>query len=443
MILIRNARALEFDPPRVRDGVDILIEGTAIAAVGADAAARADGSAKVIDAGGRLVYPGIVDSHHHYYSGLARGILAHIGPTPDFISVLKNLWWRLDRANTEESLYYAGLVCNLDAIRAGTTTVIDHNATPAFIGGSLDTLKRAFEKVGIRGSTCYEVTDRHGKADMIAGVEENVAFARQIDRERSEGRWSGLVEAWIGGHAPFTIPEEGLEAMGDAIRTTGRGLHLHVGEGTFDVSHSHLVYGCDIVPRLDRFGLLNEKTILAHGIYLEEAEIEILNERDGFLVHNARSNMNNGVGYNPHLPRYRNLALGTDGIGGDMFTELKHAYFKHKDARGPWWPADYLKALAAGNRIVERTWGGKFGMLEPGYAADVVIADYDPPTPLAAENIAGHFVFGMDASITRTVIVNGAVVYEDREFPFDTAEIYREARVQAKKLWERMDSIAP
>ncbi|TVR70439.1 MAG: chlorohydrolase, partial [Spirochaetaceae bacterium] len=187
MILIKNATALEFDPPRIREAVDILIEGRVITAVGPEAEKKAAGDAKRIDAGGRLVYPGIVDSHHHYYSGLARGILAEIGPTPDFISVLKNLWWRLDRANTEQSLYYAGLVCNLDAIRAGTTTVIDHSATPAFIGGSLDALKRSFEEVGIRGATCYEVTDRHGKADMIAGVEENVAFATQIERERADG----------------------------------------------------------------------------------------------------------------------------------------------------------------------------------------------------------------------------------------------------------------
>lgn len=457
MILIKNATAVEFEPPRIRENVDILLEGSTILDVGpnltvpdrsedrAGNGGRDDtaGRVETIDAEGRLVYPGIVDSHHHYYSGLARGIMAHIGPTPDFVSILRNLWWRLDRANTEESLYYAGLVCNLDAIRAGTTTVIDHNATPSFISGSSDVLKRAFEKVGIRGATCYEVTDRHGRTDMLAGVEENIAFAKQIDQERENGTWSGLVEAWIGGHAPFTIPDEGLEAMADAVRRTGRGLHLHVAEGSYDVEHSHITYGSDIVPRLDRFGLLNGKTILAHGIFLSPEEISLLNERDGFLVHNARSNMNNGVGYNVNLPRYKNLALGTDGIGGDMFTELKHAYFKHKDSGGPLWPGDYLKALSSGNRIVERTWGGKFGLLEPGYAADIVIADYDPPTPLRGENIAGHFVFGMDASITRTVIVNGTVVYRDREFPFDTTEVYANARVEAKKLWERMDGIIP
>ncbi len=468
MIIIRNAAAIEFEPPRIREGVDIVIEGTTITAIGPGAGAAAaaaagkgassaagkgasggtggpggTGAPKVIDATGRIVYPGIVDSHHHYYSGLARGVTSAIGPTPDFMSVLKNLWWRMDRAADEENLYSAGLICNLDAIRAGTTSVIDHHASPNFIHGSLDTLKRSFEKVGIRGATCYEVTDRHGRADMLAGVEENIAFAKQIDAEKAAGTWSGLMEAHVGGHAPCTIPDEGLEAIADAVRRTGRGLHLHVAEDAYDVSHSHVTYGKNIVPRLDEFGMLNEKTILVHGIHLDSDEVRLLGERDGFLVHNCRSNMNNGVGYNTKLPEYKNLALGTDGIGGDMFTEFKFAYFKHKDAKGPWWPGDFMKALVAGNRILERNFGGKFGLLEPGYAADVVISAYDPPTPMVPENLAGHFLYGMDASITRTVIVNGNVVYEEGEFPFDTAEIYAESRKQAKKLWEKMETIAP
>ncbi len=442
MIAITNCTAIEFSPPRIREGVDIVIDGNTIKAVGPGAAFGVS-AGKVIDATGRIVFPGIVDSHHHYYSGLARGVTAEIGPTPDFMSILKNLWWRMDRGADEENLYYAGLVCNLDAIRAGTTAVIDHNASPNFIKGSLDALKRSFEKVGIRGATCYEVTDRHGRDDMLAGVEENIAFAKQIDAEKEAGTWKGLMEAHVGGHAPCTLPDEGLEAMADAVKRTGRGLHLHVGEDAFDVSHSHVTYGKDIVFRLDEFGMLDEKTILVHGIYLNSEEIKLLGDRDGFLVHNARSNMNNGVGYNARLPEYKNLALGTDGIGGDMFTEVKHAYFKHKDARGPWWPGDYLRALQAGNEILQRNFGGKFGRLEPGYAADVVIGVYDPPTPMVEENIDGHFIYGMDASIVRTVIVNGAVVYEEGEFPFDTAEIYAESRKQAKALWEKMDTIAP
>ena len=447
MILIKNAAAIEFDPPRIREGMNILVEGDLIKEV-SSSAVLSQKEGREIDARGGLVFPGLVCSHNHYYSGLSRGILAGIGPTPDFVSTLKNLWWRMDRALDEESLYSSGLICSLDAVRAGTTAVIDHHAGPSCIEGSLSVLKGAFETVGLRGATCYEVTDRNGLEEMRRGVEENIRFAGLVEKERESGSGPGLVEAHIGGHAPCTIPEEGLEMLADAVKKTGRGVHIHAAEDRYDVSHSHINYGQDLVKRLDEAGILNDRSLIVHGVFLSPGEIEILNERDAFLVHNSRSNMNNGVGYNKNLPLLKNLALGTDGIGSDMFEEAKFAYFKHKDDGGPWWPGDFLKALQQGNRILERVFRKKFGRLEPGYTADLVIADYNSPTPLVPENIAGHMMFGMGSSIVRTVLIGGRVVLEEKQisrerFPDGLESIYAEARKQAKALWERMDTIAP
>ena len=439
MIIIKNTKALQFDPPTVWNNVDIVIDGDTIADMGKGIAQnyKAD---KVIDGTDKLVYPGLVCSHHHYYSGLSRGVLAEIGPTPDFVSTLKNLWWRMDRALDEESTYYSSIISSIDAIRAGTTAVIDHHASPSYITGSLSTIKRGFDDSGLRGMTCYEVTDRNGIDQMKEGVEENIRFAREIDAEAASGK-PHLVDAHIGGHAPCTIPDEGMEMMAAAVKETGRGLHLHVAEDRYDVSQSHLMYGKDIVKRLDSFGILNEKTILVHGIFLSPEEIEILNSHDGFLVHNARSNMNNGVGYNEKLGSYRNLALGTDGIGPNMYEELKFAYFKHKDAGGPLWPGDYLQFLANGNKLLERNFGESFGKLEKGYKADIVVTDYRSPSPLVAENIGGHMVFGMTSGDVETVIINGKLVMENREFPFDIKEIYAKATAAAQRVWNNMDKI--
>ncbi len=439
MIVIKNTKALQFDPPKVWENVDIVVDNGEIVAVGTSAASnyKAD---KVIDGSGKLTYPGLVCSHHHYYSGLSRGVLAEIGPTPDFVSTLKNLWWRMDRALDEESTYYSSVISSIDAIKAGTTAVIDHHASPSYITGSLSTIKRGFEDSGLRGMTCYEVTDRNGLDQMKEGVEENIRFAKEIDRDIAAGK-EHLVDAHIGGHAPCTIPNEGMEMMADAVKSTARGLHLHVAEDRYDVSQSHLVYGQDIVKRLDSFGMLNDKTILVHGIYMNREEIELLNSYDGFLVHNARSNMNNNVGYNENLPLYKNLALGTDGIGPNMYEEIKVAYFKHKDAGGPMWPGDYLQFLANGNRLLERNFGSKFGRLEKGYKADLVVADYLSPSPLVAENIGGHMVFGMTSADVETVLINGKIVMENREFPFDVKEIYAKAAIAAKRVWENMDKI--
>jgi putative selenium metabolism protein SsnA len=435
--VLKHAQIINFSPAEVKQDVDIVIEDTLIKAVGNDAASGIQAD-KVIDCDGLYVHPGLVCSHHHYYSGLSRGIMATIPDSPDFISTLKNLWWRVDRALDEESVYYSSLICSLDAVRSGTTAVVDHHASPNFITGSLHQIRRGFEAVGLRGMTCYEVTDRNGgEKELREGVEENLRFAREI----GDAGPDRLMEAAIGAHAPFTVPDAGMEMLSDAVAQTGRGLHMHLAEGAYDVSVSHHRYDKDLAFRLDDFGLINDKSILVHGLYLNEAEIELINSRNAFLAHNARSNMNNNVGYIRHLDKVKNLVMGTDGIGADMFEEFKLAFFKHRDAGGPLWPDTFLSALSRGNQLLSRYFDADFGRIEAGCKADLVISDYKAPTPLEAGNIAGHIAFGMGSNSVRTVLINGTVVMEDRQFPFDVQEIYAAAAGQAKKVWSRVDQL--
>lgn len=441
MLLLKNATAVQFEPALIKEGVDIVLDGDLIKEVGSDLSAKYP-DATVKDMKGKLVMPGIVCSHNHFYSGLARGIMADIKPSPDFISILKNLWWRMDRALDEEALYYSGLICSLEAIKNGCSAVIDHHASPNYIAGSLNTLRKGFLKAGLRGMTCFETTDRNGGIkEMTAGVEENIAFANLIDKAKAEGTDPYLVEAHIGAHAPFTVTNEGLSMMAEAVKATGRGIHVHVAEDRYDVTHSHHHYGQDIVERLDSFGLINEKTLLAHGLFLSDRDIDILNAKDGFLAHNARSNMNNNVGYNHKITRFKNVALGTDGIGADMFEELKFAFFKHRDAGGPLWPDSFTRSLWNGNEILARNFGAKFGRLDPGNKADLTILDYTSPTPFVADNLPGHIAFGINAGNVNSVIVEGRFVYEDRAFPFDVAPIYAEASKVAQRLWKTMDQL--
>ncbi|WP_076411712.1 putative aminohydrolase SsnA [Shewanella sp. UCD-KL12] len=442
MILLKNATAVQFEPGFIKESVDIVIDGTVIKEVGENLSQKYP-NATVKEMKGKLVMPGIVCSHNHFYSGLARGIMADIKPSPDFISILKNLWWKMDKALDEEAVYYSGLICSLEAIKTGCSSVIDHHASPHFIGGSLKTLRNGFMKAGLRGMTCYETTDRNGGLEeMRLGVEENINFANLIDTAKKAGDEPYLVEAHIGAHAPFTVSNEGLAMMSEAVKCTGRGIHIHVAEDLYDVSHSHHLYGQDIVERLDSFGLINNKTLLAHGLFLSDRDVEILNAKDGFLAHNARSNMNNNVGYNHKLARFKNVALGTDGIGADMFEELKFAYFKHRDAGGPLWPDSFLKSMWNGNEILARNFGAKFGRLEAGNKADLTILDYMSPTPFVADNLPGHVAFGMNAGNVNSVMVEGHFVYEDRAFPFDVAPIYAEAQKVAARIWRNMDKLS-
>lgn len=430
--MLKHATLCHIWPAEVVEDVTIVIKDDRILSVAPDGVSTEYADAQVINLQGKIVMPGLVCSHNHFYSGLARGILADVPRSTDFVSNLMHLWWRLDRAIDSESLYSSGLICAIEAIRCGCTSVIDHHASPNFIGGSLDVLKRCFSEVGLRGIECYETTDRNGETDLVAGIEENRRFAESV-------RDVPLMEAMIGGHAPFTLPDRGLKALGDVVQDTGKGFHIHVAEDQFDPSFSHRYHGIDLLRRLDDFALLSEKTLIAHGLYLTEADLSLLNKRGCFLAHNCRSNMNNGVGYQNRLDRIESVALGTDGIGSDMLQETRFAYFKHRETKGPLPPESFVHFLWNGNQILERVFLGRFGRIEPGYQADLVVLDYRRPTPLVSQNVAGHVLFGMSSSDVETVIVNGRLVMEDRQFRIDLDPIYSDARKAAEKIWSRMD----
>ena len=453
MIVLSNATVLTFYPPEAESGVDVVIEGARITARGkgagkgrapgkrATAGSPPDAKPKIIDCTGKIVMPGLVCAHNHFYSALSRGIMARIRPADDFVSTLSNLWWRLDRALDGEALAASAAVASMEAIRAGCTAAVDHHASPSFITGSLDVLAAGFQRAGLRGVLCYETTDRNGEDGLREGIVENLRFAAAAEKERMARGENRLVEAMIGGHAPFTLPDAALRGLADAVSKTRRGFHVHAAEDSFDPSFSHHAHGRDVLERLDGFGLLTDKSIIAHGIHLSGADRGLLNARGAFLVHNCRSNMNNRVGYNRDLPDVKNIALGTDGIGSDMLEELKFAYFKHRDAGGPLSPGDFTRMLCGGGGdLLGRLFGEKFGLVREGYMADLAILSYDPPTPLSAGNAAGHAVFGMGSSAVETVIVGGRICMEGRRFPFDEAEAYRGARAAAADLWVRMDA---
>lgn len=441
MVILKHANILHFYPPEVILNQDIVINGSKIVAVGEELDHQYKAE-KVLDLNGKYVSPGLVCAHNHFYSALARGILTDIPPSPDFVSILKNLWWRLDRALDEHTLYYSGIIGALEAIKAGTTTVIDHHASPKFIKGSLETLKRCFEQVGLRGILSYEVTDRNGEKGMREGLEESLRFVELLDGEKEKIAYS-LIETAIGAHAPFTLSDKTLSGLSDAVFDSGRGIHIHTAEDAFDPSFSHHFHGLDIMKRLATFDLLNEKSLFVHGVHFSEDDIDLLNAHHAFLIHNPRSNMNNGVGYMSKLHQVKKAALGTDGIGANMLEELKVAFFKNSDAGGLLDLNAFLKMLQNGNQLLERYFQTGFGRIEPDYIADLVIFDYQPPTPLTGENLAGHLIYGFASRDVETVIVNGKVVYEDRQFPFDVESIYYKAQQAAKKLWKRMNSVRP
>jgi putative selenium metabolism protein SsnA len=443
MTLFESVRVISFEPPAVSEPMDVAVAGPheagakagSIVEAGTGLAAKYPGAKRV---SGAYLSPGLVCSHTHLYSALARGLMVDIAPSKDFAQQLKNLWWRLDRAVDLPILEASALAGCADAALCGVTSVVDHHAGPEAIDGSLSVIRGAYEEIGIRGLLCYETTDRNGMEGSRAGVRENLRFAEEIDSARASGE-TPLVDGAIGGHAGFTIGDETLAALGDAVRSSGRGIHVHLGEDKFDAVDSRYRFDADLVARMDAAGCLGPKSIVGHGVWLTDAEVEIVNARGSFLAHNARSNMNNAVGYNSLLTRFANVVLGTDGMSADMLEEFRFACFRHRESGGPWWPGDFLRCLDRGNRLMERYMGIALGRVQAGCAADLVLWDYEPPTPLVGGNIAGHLAFGLSSRSVRSVMVRGSFVVEDRVPAFDAAAVAAKARAETARLWKRME----
>jgi len=445
-ITLTNAILLDLDPIQVSRG-SIRIVAEEIEAVGPEVKPLPGDETQ--DCAGGVVMPGLVNGHTHLYSALAAGMPPPSEQPRNFPDILRWVWWRLDRALDAESIETSARIGALDALRCGTTTLIDHHASPGAIGGSLDRLQRGIAEVGLRAALCYETTDRHGRSGAEAGVAENRRYLDHC-RERSDGRFAGLV----GAHAAFTMSDDSLKACVRLAEEYDTGVHIHVAEDPCDDAICRSEFGAPLVRRLETCGLLSPTenavaaaSIFAHGTHLSPADAGRISGQAAALAHNPRSNMNNCVGYAPVGDMDR-IMLGTDGIGGDMFAEAGFAWFKARDAGGSLagviTPGRIIDMLACAARVAGRALGCTLGRLTPGAAADIVVTDYQPATPLTSENAAAHFIFALGAQHVRDVMVGGQWVSIDRSpVNVDATAAREDAAAIAQGLWSRMQTLAP
>jgi putative selenium metabolism protein SsnA len=433
------------DPQVIDDGA-ICIEGDRIAAVGSttDLAARYP-AAETIDARGQLVLPGNMCAHTHFYGAFARGLSIPGAPARNFVEILQKLWWRLDRALDEDGVRYSALVCLIDAIRHGTTTLIDHHASPNFIDGSLDVIAEEVTRSGLRVCECYEVTDRNGADGARAGIRENARFAQSLPAKSNP-----LLAASFGLHASFTVGDETLERCRAEAQTANLGFHVHVAEDAADEVDAERQYGLRVAQRLEARGVLGEQTLSAHCVHVSDAEIAALAKTHTKVSHQPRSNMNNAVGTAPvqHLlDAGVCVGLGNDGFSNNMFAEMKAAYLAHKSIAGDprVMPGDTVTRLAYRNNatIASLFWPQPLGQLTPGAYADISLLDYRPYTPLTAGNLPWQIIFGADGSHVATTIVGGKVLMRDRRLlTLDEEAIAARAREITPRIWQRFEEIA-
>ncbi len=441
-MLVVNGMLLTFGANnRIIDDGAIRIQGDSISDVSttSDLRARYPGEQE-LDAGGKLVMPGLICAHTHFYGLFSRGMSLRQEAPADFAQILERLWWRLDKGLSFDDIRYSTLVCLIDAIRNGTTTLFDHHASPRALSSSLDVIADAVSEAGVRCCLCYETSDRDGPEAAQAGLNENARFiARAKDKQ-------GLLAATFGLHASLTLSDETLARAVEMARSLDVGFHIHVAEGIADVQDALEKYDLRVVERLAKRGILGPKTIAAHCVQVDAREIDMLRQTGTRVVHNPRSNMNNAVGV-ANVPKMLDagieVGLGNDGFSNNMLTEMKTAYLLHKLATGD--PrvlgADQVLAMAVRNnaQTARLFFPRPLGELTPGACADIVFLDYVPPTPLTVANLPWHVIFGVDGSHVTTTIVAGKVLMHNGELrTLDEERICARARELAAELWERL-----
>lgn len=394
--------------------------------------------AEFIDANSGIIMPGLLNAHMHLYSTFTRGMDSE--PAKNFVEVLEKLWFMMDKKlSTEEELYYSAIVPIIELIKCGTTSILDHHASYGMIDGSLDVLEKAAKDAGMKAVLCYETSDRCGKEARDAAIAENVRFIKKKQQEKDN-----LIKANFGLHASITLSDETLEKCAAEEKVVNTGFHIHVAEGIQDVEECLEKHNKRVVERLNSFGILGEKTLAIHCVHVNNNELDILRDTNTMVVCNPQSNMNNAVGVSPMLEMLDKgilVGLGNDGYGTSMFDSAKTSYIVHKlNKKDPRVGSEETREVLFENN---REIFGKFfdypvGVLKKGAAADIVIMDYYPPTPLTPDNFFYHFNFGMRDGQVNTVIINGNIVMKDHQITMlDEQEIMAKARKVAKKYWKK------
>jgi putative selenium metabolism protein SsnA len=431
--LFKNGTLVSFSPATI-EHADLRISGARIVERGPQL--EPHDNDEVIDLGGRVVMPGMVCAHTHLYSALSRGMPEPPQAPANFKETLELIWWRLDCALDEEAIYWSALVGALDAARAGTTCLFDHHSSPSYIWGSLQIVREAVERVGLRSVLCYEITDRNGRKCRDEAIEESRAFLEWIERAPSP-----LFRGMVGAHASFTLSDDSLAACAELMQRFGVGLHIHVAEDVCDLEDTQAKYGMSIVERLTKYGALNERTILAHATHLDRQSLEIARSSGVWFAHNPRSNMNNRVGYAPVVELGERLVLGTDGIGADMFEEARFAFFKAREARSGLGADRWMSVLANNQQMASNAFGVQLGTLQKDAVADLIVLDYFAPTPLTAENLAWHLVFGVSSAYLDSVMVGGRFIIRGKHPLLDEVGLYEQARRVSKRLWNKLQKL--
>lgn len=379
-----------------------------------------DDENEIIDCTGKYATKSFAIGHHHIYSALSRGMPPPWQQPGNFSEVLEWVWWRLDRSLDKDMIRASAMSAALDAIRSGATFIIDHHASPNAIEGSLDIIAEVFDEAGIRHLLCYEISDRDGNTIAHRGLEETADYL---------SRRQGL----IGLHASFTVSDDTMKEAAVLCEKLQSGVHIHVAEDQCDQEHCLKMHGKRVVERLHDFGFTHfPKSLFIHGLHLDDNEKTIIKNSEAWMVENIESNMNNNVGFFDGNGLGNRIFYGTDGMHGDMIRSAQSAFFAGRRFGNPDFEATYRNLRNVHRYLNQNHFDGDGDN-------NLILLDYNPPTPFDKNNFLGHFIYGLHAGFISDVIANGQFIFRNRRFTkINESEWLSFSRKQAQRLWEKL-----
>jgi 5-methylthioadenosine/S-adenosylhomocysteine deaminase len=433
-IIIKNGSVVTMNDSGdvVFDGT-VVVDGDQITDVGktADVLARqsAEG-ARVIDASGKAVLPGLIDLHYH--TALGKGWSDHL-PLWEY---LETCWYPIIRALDYEAAYWAALASYSESIKCGVTTVND-------MYRQLNALADAAAEIGIRAVLCNDVADAEHDLDTL---EDNKAAF-----EAKQGAGNGLVEIYVGIEwLPFASQELLRDAriLADEL---GTGIHIHLNESLTEVENSKQRFGKRPTEVAYEAGILGRNCIAAHCVWLSDTELALMRETGTQISHNPSSNakLGNGIARLPEmLNAGLNVGLGHDAAecnnSRDLFEVMKFASLMHRASRVDASLQQARDVVRMATRNGSDALGHQTGQLAVGRKADLILVDtknqmFTPLMPENADHLYSHLVFAANGSCVDTTIINGKIVMENRQLTtVDEQKVLSEANEAFRRVVDRM-----
>ena len=386
---------------------------------------------KIIDAEGKILLPGLINTHTHLSMTLFRGLADDLS----LDSWLNDHIWPMEANLNGDYCYIGALLGAVELIKSGTTTFSD-------MYFYMEDVARAVEDAGIRAVLSYGMIDFGDAERREAEIEENLQLFKSCN-----GMADGRIKVFFGPHSPYTASEDLLIKVRELADEYNMGIHIHVSETEKEINDSLDEKGLRPFEYLEKIGFLGPDVVAAHCVWLSDEEIKIIKKHDVKVSHNPCSNMKLASGIAPVSKLIENdicVSIGTDGASSnnnlDLIEELKTASLLQKvSTLDP-------KVLTSDEAITMATIKGaealglenEIGSIEVGKKADIILIDTNSANMVPdSSSLSSNVIYSANGSNVDTTICNGKILMENKKLTvLDEQEIYDKAKKAIKELKE-------